>query len=161
MNAQDWIDELGLAPHPEGGYFKEVYRNPNSIQMTGGEGIRNLATSIYFLLSGNQKSHFHQLKSDELWYFHAGSCVLIHIFEQGEYRQEKLGVNVSQGEALQVLLPRQSIFAAEVLDTDAYVLMGCMVNPGFDFKDFYLLGRAELTQQFPECAELIDRFTFK
>ena len=155
-----WIDQLKMEANPEGGFYKEVYRNPNSIQIMQGGGTRNLATSIYFLLGEGDKSHFHQLTSDELWYYHGGGALDVHIFENGEYRLEKLGNNPEDGESLQVLLPRQSIFAAELsaLSSEDHALIGCMVNPGFDFKDFRLVEKEELLKDYAEYAELVDRF---
>lgn len=161
MNASDWIGQLEMISHPEGGYYKEHYRNPNTIQIMNGGGTRNLATSIYFLLGTGDKSHFHQLSSDELWYYHDGGAVDVHIFDQGGYRIEKLGKNFLKGEQLQILLPRQSIFAAELnaeSDED-YALMGCMVNPGFDFKDFRMVSAEELLPLHPRHSSLIEKFT--
>lgn len=159
MGAAYWIEKLGLQAHPEGGYYKEVYRNPNSLQITGGGGTRSIATSIYFLLDGHQKSYFHQLASDELWYFHAGSRTHIHILEQGQYRVESIGLDLEMGESPQVLLPRGCIFAAELKDKNSYILAGCMVNPGFDFKDFRLVGRSELLEAYPAHRGVISSFT--
>lgn len=159
MTAAYWIEKLELEAHPECGYYKEVYRNPSTIQIMQGGGTRNLSTSIYFLLEGNQKSHFHQLAADELWYYHTGSAACIHILESGSYRSETIGLNIESGESPQVLLPRQSIFAAELVDKSGFILLGCMVNPGFDFKDFRLVDRAELLPLFPEHQSLIEDFT--
>lgn len=161
MSAEDWINKLGLEAHPEGGYYKEFYRNPATIQLTGGGGTRNLATSIYFLLEQGQKSHFHQLTSDELWYFHQGDPVEIHVFEHGQYRKETLGPDVDAGQTLQLLVPARSIFAVEVKRGGAYCLMGCMVNPGFDFKDFRMLGAEELRNDYPDQESLIRKFTLE
>lgn len=83
-----------MEPHPEGGYFKEIYRNPATVEVPEGGGTRNLATSIYYLLGGLNRSHFHQLKSDEMWYFHAGCSVTIHAFEAGKYQKKILGLNI-------------------------------------------------------------------
>ena len=155
--ADYWIKELGLIAHPEGGYYKEIYRNDQVIRVFDEE--RNLATSIYFLIKENHKSHFHQLESDELWYFHAGTAAIVHILENGTYRKEVLGSDITNGESLQILLPAKCIFAAEVKDKTSYCLMGCMVNPGFDFKDFRLVGAEELLMYYPEQAEIINEFT--
>ena len=154
--ALHWIKELKLEAHPEGGFFHEVYRSKERVSTDQGE--RNLSTSIYFLLAGDQKSHFHQLESDELWYFHAGTPVKVHLFEGKSYRQELLGL----GEGLpQLLLPARSVFAAEVVDKTGFCLMGCMVNPGFDFKDFRMVGAEELKKEYPEHTGLIEEFTLE
>lgn len=159
MSAKNWIERLSLEAHPEGGYYKEVYRNSATIQLSGGGGTRNLATSIYFLLAEGQKSHFHQLNFDELWYFQQGDPVTVHIFDAGEYRKEILGPE--EGQLLQVLLPAKSIFAAEVASGGSFCLMGCMVNPGFDFKDFRMVSSGELIREFPKHKELINQFTLE
>ena len=82
--------QLGLEPHPEGGYYKETFKSTEMItdqELTVQfEGKRKLYTSIYFLLTSNNVSHFHRIKSDEVWYYHAGSPLTIHIIdEKGEY----------------------------------------------------------------------------
>lgn len=159
MQAEDWIEQLGMEAHPEGGYYKEVYRNPNTIQIMQGGGTRNLSTSIYFLLKSGQKSYFHQLASDELWYYHVGAAVTVHILDHGVYTQQVLGPDLAQGEQLQVVIPREAVFAAEVGKPGSFALMGCMVNPGFDFKDFRMVGQEELLKTYPDHQQLIETFT--
>ncbi|XOV94471.1 MAG: cupin domain-containing protein [Bacteroidota bacterium] len=155
-SAAYWIDRLKLQTHPEGGYFREVYRSQDEMVHPVHNEKRNLATSIYFLLEGNNISHFHELDSDELWYFHEGSGAIIHVFEEGKYKKHLLS-NAEEG-SLQVLLPAGCQFAAEVIDQEGYVLMGCVVVPGFDFKDFRLLNKKEMMHKFPGYEELIGRF---
>ena len=99
--------------------------------------MRKLYTSIYFLLTSNDISHLHRIKSDELWYYHAGSPLTIHIIdENGVYKEIKLGLNLDKGEVPQALVPKNSIFGSSVMDEDTFSLVGCMVSPGFDYKDF-------------------------
>lgn len=156
QSADYWIEKLGLQAHPEGGYFRELYRS--DLTQTFEMGQRNLATSIYFLLCQEEKSHFHQLTSDELWYFHAGGPASVHIFDHSGYRNVHLGLDLEAGQLPQILLPRKCIFAAEVLDKSNYTLTGCVVAPGFDFQDFRLVPKRELLADFPEYAALIERF---
>ncbi|MBV6645193.1 MAG: cupin domain-containing protein [Cyclobacteriaceae bacterium] len=158
IGAKYWIDHLNLQQHPEGGYYAETYRSKESVRVKDGR-TRNLATSIYFLLDKQDKSHFHVLESDELWYFHTGVGVRIHMLSEGSYRQELLGNNLAKGEQLQLLIPKHTIFAAELIDKTTYCLMGCVVAPGFDFADFELVRREELIKKYPDQAELIDDFT--
>ncbi len=162
-NKKYWIEKLQLEEHPEGGYYKECYRNTLTLEIGDENRFRHMATSIYFMLGVADKSHFHQLASDELWYYHAGAAVDVHIFDQGKYRLEKLGGNPENGEHFQVLLPRRAIFAAELSSpgTEDFGLMGCMVNPGFDFEDFRLVGKEELLQEYPAHMDLIEQFTLK
>lgn len=156
MNADRWIQRLNLKEHPEGGFYSEVYRNTKNINFVS--GTRSLATSIYFLLKGYDKSHFHQLFSDELWYFHAGSSVMVHKLFKGEVSQEILGIGTRENP--QIFIKAGTVFGAEVMDKDSYCLMSCMVNPGFDFRDFRLIKRKELYRNYPDHYELIDAFTF-
>lgn len=153
--ADYWIRKLQLQEHPEGGYYSEVYRNSKKINFVS--GARNFATSIYFLLKGDQISHFHQLFSDELWYFHAGSEVTVHKLFNGKYEQNKLGLDNESDP--QIIIKAGTIFAAEVMDKSSFSLMGCMVNPGFDFDDFRLIKKKELINKYPNHEILINRFT--
>ncbi|MEZ5198660.1 MAG: cupin domain-containing protein [Bacteroidales bacterium] len=82
LNAQNWIDHLKLQKHPEGGYFREVYRSQEFMHKKGlpnrYNSFRNFSTSIYFLLESNDISAFHRLKSDEIWHFYEGSPISIY-----------------------------------------------------------------------------------
>ena len=161
---QYWVSKLGLLRHPEGGYFKEVYRSPEmisdlelSVQFTD---KRNLATSIYFLLTSNDVSHFHRLNADELWYYHTGSSLTIFMVDrQGVLKELKLGLNLEQGELPQVVIPSGTIFGALVNDPDTFSLVSCMVAQGFDFRDFELLSRESLLQEYPQHEEIVLKLT--
>lgn len=164
-SAAYYIKHLNMTSHPEGGYYREVYRSGNVIQadkvLPGGyEGERNLATSICFLLEGYQFSAFHRLKSDELWYFHTGSPVQIYtINEEGELTKYLLGVDVVNGESPQVLLKQGVWFAAENVNPESFSLFGCTVAPGFDFRDFELAEREVLRKRYPQHDGIISRLT--
>lgn len=161
-DTQYWIDALGLIKHPEGGYFQENYRCPETISLNTGTPFqkRNLASSIYFLLPGNEVSCFHRLRYDEIWYYHVGSPLIIYrIDDHGKLTQSKLGLNAGQDEWPQVVVPRGSIFGAVVCEADSYTLMGCVVSPGFDYRDFELLPRKMLVGQYPQYRELILKLT--
>ncbi len=155
-DASYWIDRLRLQPHPEGGFYREVYRSDDLTSHPDHGKGRNLATSIYFLLEGKNISHFHELLSDELWYYHDGDGANIHMFRDGKYQSVELS-KAGNGH-LQVLIPAKSAFAAEVIDQQGYVLMGCMVTPGFDFEDFRMLMKGEMLRKYPGHEELIVRF---
>jgi len=152
--AQHIIHKLGLQQHPEGGYFKEIYRNRTEINN------RNMATSIYFLLHDEEKSHFHKLTSDELWYYHEGHPLKVHmITPDGSYHYKILG-SLTEGDCLpQLVIPAGTIFGAEMIDKTGYCLMGCMVSPGFHFDDFYLYTTSELQQKFPAHTNIIEHLT--
>ena len=155
-----WIDRLGLAPHPEGGHFREVYRSAGRIpagalaDTHGGE--RSMATSIYFLLDGSERSHLHRLRSDEIWFHHAGGPMLVSmILPDGSRKDVPLGTD-RDGAIPQVVIPAGTWFGACPVDPSQYALVGCVVAPGFDFADFELGRRAELMDRYPRHAELIE-----
>lgn len=162
-SATYWINRLGLQPHPEGGYYKESYRSEGSIDPAGlpekYTEKRSYSTSIYFLLKRRQVSKFHRIKSDEIWHFHSGSPVIIHIIIDGQHKKRLLGLNPDVGEFPQVVIPAGAWFAAEVKQKDSFSLVGCTVAPGFEFDDFELANQDDLLKEYPDFAELIKEFT--
>jgi predicted cupin superfamily sugar epimerase len=165
-NAQYWVSKLGLLPHPEGGYYKRTFeseeRTSDQELTVDFEGERKLYTSIYFLLTSNDVSHFHRLKSDELWYYHAGSSLTIHIIhENGEYEEIKLGMDLDNGEVPQALVPKNSIFGSSVVEEDTCSLVGCMVSPGFEFQDFELFTQADLLSKYPQYKDIIMKLAYE
>lgn len=162
MNAEDWITYLDMSAHPEGGYYKQSFVSPEKISPSTHPAERNLYTSIYFLLRTQDVSHFHRLKSDELWYFHAGHATTVHILDaNGNYRAEKLGLDIAAGERPQVLVEKGSIFGSTVDAKNGFSLVGCMVSPGFDFADFELLLQAELLELYPEHHGIINKLAYE
>lgn len=163
QGADYWIEHLDLVQHPEGGYFKETYRSKERINQHAlperYSSDRSFGTSIYFLLTTESVSHFHQLSSDETWHYHQGGACRIHMISaDGERTSKKIGSNLEQGEFLQVHIPQNTWFAAEVIEGD-YILVGCTVAPGFEFEDFLLADREELSAAYPASKTLIERFT--
>ena len=163
-DARFWIESLGLSPHPEGGFFRETYRCDEEVPagfLRGREqGARSFATAIYFLLPGTMVSAFHVLKSDESWFFHDGAPLTIHLITPGgEYRKQVLGRDPLLGQNLQVHIPRGTWFGASVNDHGSFSLMSCTVSPGFDFSDFRLGTREDLTAQFPGHRKIIEYLT--
>lgn len=160
FNAETYIEKLQLEPHPEGGFYRSTFQSDEWMSCT--QGQRRLYTSIYFLLRSQDVSHFHRLQSDELWYFHAGSPLTVHIIHvDGTYEALKLGLNVEKGEQPQILVPKHTIFGSTVDEENTFALVGCMVSPGFDFKDFELFKEKELLEQYPQHEEIIKRLTIK
>ena len=162
--AKEYIRKLQLEKHPEGGYFKEIYRSGEIIAADKlprrYQSSRSFSTSIYFLLEGNQFSSFHRLKSDETWHFYDGGTVLIYIIEEdGKLEIRKVGADISKGENFQSTINAGSWFAAEIVDKKNFALIGCTVSPGFDFNDFELAKKDELLKQFPDHSEIINRLT--
>jgi predicted cupin superfamily sugar epimerase len=158
-NAETWIRKLALKKHPEGGYYREAYRAseliPHRALPPRYTGKRAFATSIYFLLRGNEVSRFHRLKSDETWYFHLGSPITIHVIDShGRYSSRQLG-----RDHFQYTISAGSWFGAVVDEPNGFTLTGCAVSPGFDFKDFEMGRRANLITQCPAKKVIIERLT--
>ncbi len=159
-----YISRLQLIPHPEGGYYKEIYRSGEIYEADHLPGRYNkdraFSTSIYFLLEGKQVSTFHRLKSDEIWHFYDGSLVIIYTIEEnGIMKEIKLGNNLGNGEIPQVVIKRNRWFGAELIDKTSFCLAGCTVSPGFDFEDFEPGDRKILIKKFPEYSEIIKKLT--
>lgn len=163
MEVADFVDKLGMQAHPEGGYFAEIYRNSTviapEILEKNYSGERSLATSIYYMLKADQVSKLHQLKSDELWYYHHGSPLLVHVFFEDTYTSHILGIDVNKGQHPQIIIPAGAIFGAEVIDKASFTLVGCVVTPGFHFNDFRLVSRDEMLELYPGYNSIINKLT--
>lgn len=159
--AKMYIDKLQLQPHPEGGYYKEIYRAGEMIlveNLPGSyKGNRNISTSIYFLLHQKDFSVFHKLKSDELWHFYDGSTVKISVIDKnGKFVEIFLGKKIAEGEVFQTVIEKNCWFAAELVDKKSFALVGCTVSPGFDFQDFEMADCEKLISKFPEYENRIN-----
>ncbi len=119
------VDRLHLAPHPEGGWFRETMRQPDPA------GGRDLATAILFLLDAGERSHWHRVDAAELWIWNGGGELAILIHDDGETVEHRLGPGSPQ-----VLVPANAWQAAA--PRDGWVLVSCVVTPGFDFAGFEL-----------------------
>ena len=162
--AENIAKKLQLTPHPEGGYYKETYRSHGVIKKDSLSddisGDRNYSTSIYFLLTSDAFSAFHRIKQDEIWHFYKGSPIKLHIISnEGHYRNILIGNNLEKGELPQYVVHAKDWFAAEVIGSDTYTLLGCTVSPGFDFKDFELAERERLLTKFPQHCNIIEKLT--
>jgi uncharacterized protein len=155
MDIQLLIKELGLLPHPEGGYYKETYRSEQTL--AGAD--RQLMTSIYFLLTDTNVSRFHRIVSDECWYFHTGTPIIVHTLDRNGHTEFVLGNDVANGQRPYYLVKGGTIFGSSVLGDKGYALVSCAVAPGFDFRDFELFETEELLKEFPECEGIIRRLT--
>ncbi len=158
MTSKELIDSLNLLPHPEGGYYKETYRSDETTVNKNGD-LRNVCTAIHFLLENKDKSHFHRIQSDELWFFHLGQPLEIYYILGKEIKTVTLGNNIQNGDALFCKIPANTWFASKLKHPEGFSLVSCTVAPGFDFADFELAKRDELTQEFPHLKIIIDEFT--
>lgn len=153
------VTNLKLEEHPEGGWYKEIYRS-NLKTLNENTQSRDLLTSIYFLLTDRNCSKFHSIESDELWYYHLGSGFTVHCLSpDGEYYRIKIGPNHEVGEVFQALVPKGTIFGSTVESENSFSLVSCAVAPGFDFEDFKLYSAEELLKKFPDHAGIINRLT--
>ena len=162
--ARYWIDKLGLIPHPEGGHFRESYRATLAIDANAlapeFAGERAASTAIYFLLSGDDFSALHRLRSDELWHFYDGGPIVVHVIDADGQRSDiLLGNDPERGESPQAVVKAGSWFGSKLQIADSFALVGCTVAPGFDFADLELADRAELVRLYPQHRQLIEQFT--
>ena len=163
--AENLIQHLSLIPHPEGGWFREVYRSSEMIS-TDSLPARfsqphSFSTSIYYLLQHYDFSAFHRIKSDEVWHFYLGSPVKLYILKDAELELIMLGDNPGAGHIFQFTVPHGCWFAAEVSIPESFALLGCTVSPGFEFSDFEMATLEDLEPEFGKYATLIRRMTRK
>lgn len=128
LSAADIIRMLGLKPHPEGGHFRETFRD------TRGENGRAASTAIYFLLARGERSHWHRVDAVETWHYYAGAPLVLEMAGEHGVRRMKLGPDISMGERPQGIVPAGTWQAAESLGD--WTLCGCTVAPGFEFSGF-------------------------
>jgi uncharacterized protein len=163
-NAKHWIEKLNLAPHPEGGYFRQTYRSdvviPQDALPPGFAGARAASTAIYFLLEDENFSALHRLRSDEVWHFYAGSPLVVEVIEPAGSRSSiLLGEDSDVGHVFQAVVRAGCWFASHVADWKGSALVGCTVAPGFDFEDFEMARREELVKEYPQHEEMILQLT--
>ena len=132
--AKTLIEELRLSPHPEGGWYRELWRAPEA-------GERALASTIYFLLEAHQHSHWHKVDAAEVWLWHAGDPLLLSlaVSPKGPVREARLGPDVIAGDSPQIVVgAHEWQSAAPLPGTEGYTLVSCVVAPGFKFSGFTL-----------------------
>jgi predicted cupin superfamily sugar epimerase len=146
LSAQDVIRLLDLKPHPEGGHFRETFRDPllvfpRPLAAEGREGDgRSAATAIYFLLARGERSHWHRVDAVETWHWHAGAPLELEIAPSaGRIERVRLGCDLANGERPQAAVPAHAWQAARSLGD--WTLVGCTVAPSFEFKHFEVAPR--------------------
>jgi uncharacterized protein len=159
------INEYHLQPHPEGGYFACTYKSNDYVKLFNNDRYNNekrsASTSMYYLLNKTDYSAWHILKSDELWYFHQGSPLNIYVIDENGYLiTYLLGDPLKfKGAAFQVCIKAGTYFAAEIIDKNSYSLVGCMVAPGFEYRDFKLAEKNTLLTIYPQHKAIIERLS--
>ncbi|MEM7740450.1 MAG: cupin domain-containing protein [Pseudomonadota bacterium] len=127
QSADDIIKELDLSPHPEGGWYRRTFEDPE--QVNG----RPVGTAIYYLLKKGERSHWHRVDATELWHFYAGDPLLLRVGVDKHYH---LGTDFKNGEQPQATVPAGAWQSAEPLGE--WTLVGATVSPGFQFEGFEL-----------------------
>ena len=133
-SASELIARLDLKPHPEGGHFRETFRDTR-LDANG----RAHSTAIYFLLARGERSHWHRIDAAECWHYYAGDALTLHVKDDGPARSITLGPDLAAGQVPQAVVPTHAWQAAE--PTGEWTLVGCTVAPGFEFATFELAPR--------------------
>lgn len=129
LRPEDIVRRLDLAPHPEGGHFRETYRHRPA------DGSRGAKTAIYYLLAAGDVSRWHRVDADELWHYYAGAPLRLSVSMDGvATRVIRLGTDLEAGEEPQALVPAGAWQSAE--SAGAWTLVGCTVAPAFEFEGF-------------------------
>ena len=131
LTAAEIVRLLQLQPHPEGGHYRETFRDTRTI-----DGKRAASTAIYFLLARGERSHWHRVDAVETWHWHAGAPLQLDIHDGGARSSVKLGPDLAAGERPQAVVPAGAWQAA--LSHGDWTLVGCTVAPGFEFEGFEL-----------------------
>lgn len=127
MTAEEIIGLLALVPHPEGGAYRETWRDEGA--------ARGAGTAIYYLLRANEISHWHRVDATEIWHFYAGAPLHLSFSADGEeIRQHVLGPHLAEGQRPQLIVPAQAWQSAET--AGEWTLVGCTVSPAFQFAGF-------------------------
>jgi predicted cupin superfamily sugar epimerase len=161
---QQIVERLDLKPHPEGGYFREVYRSDLTLQHPGipqgRDNERRAGSLIYFLLGPDDFSAFHRVKwTDEIWHFYAGGAIELHLIDEaGRYTKRLLSNDLQTGDPT-AIIGAGCWQAARLAPGAEWALGGCTVAPGFDFADFEMPTRDALIAAHPAHAAVITELT--
>ena len=164
IKAEEVIKRLGLAPHLEGGYFRETYRSDEKIPAEGlpsrYDAERLISTAIYYMIMQDNFSAIHRVLSDEVYHFYLGDPVMmLLLYPDGHGEKVFLGRDLTRGQHPQFIVPGGVWQGLCLVEGGSFGLMGTTVAPGFDFRDFEFGKRLELTENYPEYAGLIAHLT--
>lgn len=156
---QSIIERLDLSPHPEGGYYREIYRSKEKVRRPDDASVRDAATSIYFLVPERIATNWHRVRSDELWHFYKGDPLVLEIIDrEGHFSRQVLHNRLDSEAEFQQVVPANGWQRA--YSRGDYSLVGCTVAPGFEFEDFEMVAPDELVNQYPGLADEIKRDPF-
>ena len=136
--ASHLISTLDLRPHPEGGYYREIFRSRLSVQPQDSRPARAALTTIYFLLTEGDVSRWHRVASDEVWHFYEGDPIELLTIDAQTRQAEHYLLGTVRSDARPVHVVPAGVWQA-ARTTGDYTLVGCTVGPGFDFQDFQML----------------------
>lgn len=156
------IKKFDLQPHIEGGYFREDFKSAITLpgDLLDKEENRSIVTTCYYLLAQGQKSIFHKITSDEIWYFCSGGPIeLFEINEKGNLKKTILGAEISKGQYPKMHVCKNTWFAATPCKETEYALMSCVVFPGFEFVDWEQGDPVYLKKISPDSSDIIDLLT--
>jgi predicted cupin superfamily sugar epimerase len=149
------VEALGLAAHPEGGFYRETFRA--ALAVPAPAGTRSASTAIYYLLPAGGVSALHRVRSDEVWHHYDGDALELHtIDERGIHAIARLGREWANGERPQHVVAAGT-WQAAIPTGSRFSLCGCTVAPGFDFADFEMPSGSDLAKMFPQHRALIER----
>jgi len=159
--AAEIVARLGLAPHPERGYFVETHRAGVAVTAPTHPGPRAAATAIYFLVTAEAPAtYLHRLLSDEVFHLYEGGPLdIVRLHPDGSSDVARLGRDLAAGERPQIVIPAGTWFGTELGPGVPYCLVGCTVAPGFEFADFELADGPELVARYPAVAERLTRMS--
>lgn len=156
------IEQLGLEPHPERGYYRQTYRASQQVDSAAHPAPRAASTAIYFLVTADDPAtHLHRLRSDEVFHLYDGGPLdIVRLFADGTWDIARLGMNLEAGERPQIVIPAGTWFGTALADGASHCLAGCTVAPGFEFDDFELIGNGrDLETRYPDAGDWIRRMS--
>lgn len=166
MEAHQVVETLGLTRHPrEGGWFKETYRSQDFIDATALPARyganRVCSTQILYLITNEQYSRFHRVKSDEIFHFYLGQPAKLCVLSpDGQMQQLVLGNDITRGECLQAIVPAGHWQGVFPINENSWSLLGATVSPGFEYADFDEPERSVLLEKYPQHEELVIKLTY-
>lgn len=157
------IEKLNLLPHPEGGYYRRNWQSLllSEVKDSTGKLIhqpRPAGSSILYLIPSHEVCAWHRVACDEMWHYYYGSSLKMYLLSNvSGLTEHVLGVGLDNNQSPQIIIPRNTWFCAEVVESNSYSFTGCTLWPSFSYADFELAEASKLIDEFPQHKELISR----